>query len=298
VSGGTASATAVSRARGSVNPALTIAALTIKEALRRRLVLAFLAISVAVVGLSGWGFYHLSHRAGITSGEVQLAMPTAYILFMFMFSFVVALSASAIASPSISGEIDSGVLHAVATRPVRRSEILLGKWLGLAALLAGYTAVVSGLEYAVVDWVSGYLAPNPVQAAVFLFAEGTVLLTLVLLLSTRLPTLAAGVIGVALFGIAWLAGVVGSLGGAFHINAMQTASKVMTYVLPTDGLWHAAVYYLEPTNYVVEQVATQGDRGDPFFSAAAPSAGYLAWAVVWFLLVLGLGVVSFGRREL
>ncbi len=196
--------TAVSR--GSVSPALTIAALTMKEALRRKLVLAFLVITVAVVGLSAWGFYRISHRTQMTSGEVSLALPTAYILFMFMFSFVVALSASAIASPAVSSEIDSGVLHAMVARPVRRGEILLGKWLGLAALLAGYTAVVGGLEYAVVDWSSGYLPPDPIPAAAFLFAEGAVLLTLVLLLSTRLATLAAGVIGVALFGIAWLAG--------------------------------------------------------------------------------------------
>jgi ABC-type transport system involved in multi-copper enzyme maturation permease subunit len=290
------SVTAVSR--GSVSPALTIAALTMKEALRRKLVLAFLVITVAVVGLSAWGFYRISHRTQMTSGEVSLALPTAYILFMFMFSFVVALSASAIASPAVSSEIDSGVLHAIVARPVRRGEILLGKWLGLAALLAGYTAVVGGLEYAVVDWSSGYLPPDPIPAAAFLFAEGAVLLTLVLLLSTRLATLAAGVIGVAVFGIAWLAGVVGALGSQFHISALETASKVATYVVPTDGLWHAAIYYLEPPAYVLQQVATQGDQGDPFFAATAPSAGYLAWACVWFVVVLGAGVVSFGRREL
>ena len=284
--------------RGPASPALTIAALTMKEALRRKLVLAFLAITVAVVGLSAWGFYRIGHRTQMTSGEVQLALPTAYILFMFMFSFVVALSASAIASPAISGEVDSGVLHAIAARPVRRSEIVLGKWLGLAALLAGYTAVVCALEYAVVGWSSGYVPPSPVPAAVFLFAEGAVLLTLVLLLSTRLPALAAGVIGVALFGISWLAGVVGSLGSAFHISALETASKFAAYVLPTDGLWHAAIYYLEPPSFLIEQLATRGDQGDPFFATAAPSAGYLAWAGVWFVLVLGAGVISFGRREL
>ena len=283
-----------------MSPALTIAALTFTEALRRRLVLAFVLITVAVVGLSAWGFNRISQHAGpsVTSGEVRLALPTAYILFMFMFSFVVALSASAIASPAISGEIDSGVLHAIATRPVRRAEILLGKWLGLAGLLAAYTAVVCGLEYVVVDWSSGYLAPDPVPAAAFLFLEGTALATLVLLLSTRLPALAAGVIGVAVFGIAWLAGVVGTLGGAFHVTSLDTAGKIMAYLVPTNGLWQAAVYYLEPQSYIFQQIATQNERGDPLFAATAPSAGYLAWAGVWFVIVLGAGVISFGRREL
>ncbi|HEX6518515.1 MAG TPA: ABC transporter permease subunit [Streptosporangiaceae bacterium] len=281
-----------------MNAALVIASLTIREAVRRRLVFALGAITVSLVGLSSWGFGRLSHNDRMTSGENQIAMATAFILFMFMFSFVLALSASAIASPAVSAEVESGVMQAIATRPVRRSEVLLGKWLGLAALLAGYTAVVSALEVAVVDSVSGYVAPNPVAAGVFVFAESAVLLTLVLLLSVRLSPLAAGVIGVALFGATWLAGVVGTLGQAFHISALETASHVSQYLLPTDGLWHAAIYYLEPSSYLVSQLADQGSRGDPFFAGTAPSAGYLAWAAIWCLVILAAGLVSFERREL
>jgi ABC-type transport system involved in multi-copper enzyme maturation permease subunit len=274
----------------------TIAALTVREAVRRRLVAAFAVITVALVSLSAWGFYRLSHNSKMTSGEIQLALAESLILFMFMFSFVVALSASAIASPAICGEVDSGVLQTVVTRPIRRSDVLLGKWLGLAGLLAAYTAIVCGLEVAVVYWASGFLAPNPVAAGAFLFAEGAVLLTVVLLASTRLPAMAAGVIGVALFGIAWLGGVVGSLGASFHVSGMQTASEVSRYLLPTDGLWHAAIYYLEPSSYIAQQFS--GVQGNPFFALAAPSWPYLTWAALWFLVVLAGALISFERREL
>jgi len=209
-----------------VSAIATIASLTVREALRRRLIAALAVICLALVGLSSWGFYRLSHNSRMTSGEINGSLPEAFILFMFMFSFVVALSASAISAPAISSEVDSGVLQTIVTRPVRRSDVLLGKWLGLAGLLAAYTAVVCGLQVAVVYWVSGFAPPDPAAAAAFLFAEGAALLTLVLLLSTRLSTLAAGVIGVALFGMAWLSGVVGALGAAFHIQAMHTASEI------------------------------------------------------------------------
>lgn len=282
-----------------MNAIWTIASLTVREAVRRRLVAAFAVITVLLVSLSGWGFYKLSHDAGFTSGENQVALPEAVILFMFMFSFVVALSASAIASPAISSEIDSGVLQTVAARPVRRSEVLLGKWLGLAGLLAAYTAIVCGLQVAVVYWTSGFVAPGSAVATAFVFAEGVALLTLVLLLSTRLPALAAGVIGVALFGIAWLAGVVGALGAAFGIGAMRAAGQVSQYVLPTDGLWHGAVYYLEPSSFISRALGESSQaQGNPFFAAAAPPWTYLTWAGIWLVLVLVLGLVSFERREL
>jgi ABC-type transport system involved in multi-copper enzyme maturation permease subunit len=275
-----------------------IASLTMREALRRRLVAALGVICLALVGLSAWGFDRLSHNSRMTSGEIDGALPEAFILFMFMFSFIVALSASAIASLAVSSEIDSGVLAAIVARPVRRSDVLLGKWLGLAGILAAFTAAVCALQVAVVYWVSGFVPPDPVAAAAFLFAEGAVLLTLVLLLSTRLPALAGGVIGVALFGIAWLAGVVGTLGVTFHIRAMHTASEVSQYLLPTDGLWHGVIYSLEPSSYLAQQIAQDASRGDPFFTATAPTWPYLTWAAIWFVLILALGVVSFERREL
>jgi ABC-type transport system involved in multi-copper enzyme maturation permease subunit len=274
-----------------------VAALTLREALRRKLISALAVICLAMIGLSAWGFYRLSHTSKLTSGEIGGAVPEAFILFMFMFSFVIALSASAIASLSVSTEIESGVLQAVVTRPVRRSDVLLGKWLGLVAILAAYTALVCGLQVGVVFWVSGFVPPNPAAAAAFLFAEGVALLTLVLLFSTRLSALAAGVTGVALFGMAWLAGVVGSLGQLLKIPGLHTVSVVSEYLLPTDGLWHGAIYYLEPTSYLAFQSGNQ-DRGNAFFAAGAPAGSYLVWAVVWFALVLVLGMVSFGRREL
>jgi ABC-type transport system involved in multi-copper enzyme maturation permease subunit len=279
-----------------MNPTFTIAALTIRESVRRRLLLAFVAITMVIVGLSAWGFDRLAHSHSITSGENRVAIPDALILFMFMFSFVLALSASAIASPSVSSEIESGVLMTVVARPVRRVEVLLGKWLGLAALLAGYAAGVCALEFAVVRWTSGFVPPNPVLVAVYLFAEGALLLTLSLFLSTRMPAIAAGVIGIAVFGAGWLAGVVGTIGTGLNIAALRTVGQVGRFLLPTDGLWHAAIFYLQSPSLLAEHTTESGQG--PFYTDAAPSWAYLLWVACWFLIVLVGAVASFERREL
>ncbi len=125
------------------------------------------------------------------------------------------------------------------------------------------------------------------------------MLTLALLLSTRLSAIAAGVIGIALFGAAWLAGVVGALGATFNISELRTVGQVAKYILPTDALWHGAIYYLEPQSLIARLVAQSSDtRGDPFFSQSPPSWEYLIWVGIWFVVVLGAGLLSFQRREL
>jgi ABC-type transport system involved in multi-copper enzyme maturation permease subunit len=282
-----------------MSPIVTIALITLREAVRRKIVAACAVVTIGLVGLSAWGFDRLSHNASITSGEVNTAIPQALVLFMFMFSFVVALSASAVAAPAVSTEIDSGVLLSILARPVRRSDVLLGKWLGLATVILAYAAVVTGLEVGVVDWVSGFLPPDPVVVAAYLFAEGAILLTVTLLLSTRLSAMATGVVAIALFGAAWLAGVVGSLGTAFKISSLRTIGQVARYVLPTDGLWRGAIYYLEPQSFIAQRVANASQSGaNPFFAQSPPTWAYLVWVGVWFLAALTAGLVSFRRREM
>ena len=101
----------------------------------------------------------------------------------------------------------------------------------------------------------------------------------------------------AAFGAGWLAGVVGTLGQTFNIAALRTVGQVGRFVLPTDGLWHAAIYYLQPPSLIAQRLA-EGSQQNPFFAQGAPSWAYLLWIACWFLIVLGAAVASFERREL
>ena len=282
-----------------MNAVSVVARITIKEASRRRLLLALAGISLVMVGLSAWGFWRLSARSALLpSGEDRFATATALILFMFMFSFVISLSAVVIASPSISGEIDSGVAQAVLVRPVRRWQVLCGKWLGMAAVVAAYAVVVGSLEILVVWGVSGYTPPGPPAAIAYMVFEGILVLTLTLALSTVLAPMTAGAVAVALFGASWLAGVVGTLGASLNIHSLQTAGRIAKVVLPTDGLWHAAIWYLEPASVLARTLGQDGGRNvNPFASSTGPPILYILWAVLWTVLVLGVAVRIFSRIE-
>src|SRR5436309_11201780 len=124
--------------------ALTIARLTLQEASRRRLILAVFLLTLVVVAFTGYGFSRLNT---ITCGrdgalcpptEVRLAASLLLILVVYMFDSVIAVGASFIAAPSIATDVESGIALAMLPRPIRRSDVVLGKWLGLAALVAAY----------------------------------------------------------------------------------------------------------------------------------------------------------------
>ena len=173
-------------------PVFVIARLTIQEASRRRLLLALVILTLIVVGFSAWGFHKITELTRPT--EVQLITSQLLIVVTFMYSGVLALSAAVVAGPLISGEVESGLLLSVLARPVKRSEVVIGKWLGLAALVAIYAGGSALLEMIAVDWATGYVPPHPIELTVYVGTEGLALLSLGLVLSTRLSGITGGVI--------------------------------------------------------------------------------------------------------
>src|SRR5207244_13589879 len=145
------------------------------------------------------------------------------IVIVFMFSAGLALSAAVVAGPLISGEVESGLLLSRLARPVRRSEIVVGKWLGLAVLVGVYAAGAGLLELAAVEWATGYLPPHPIDLILYVAAEGLVLLSLGMLLSTRLSGITAGVSAHAARLVSWIAGGEGAIAAGFGTESQQNA---------------------------------------------------------------------------
>ncbi|HEY8806906.1 MAG TPA: ABC transporter permease subunit [Candidatus Limnocylindria bacterium] len=282
--------------------ALVIARLVIREAARRRLLLALLILTLIVMALTGWGFSRIptitQRGVPLTDLQVKLLASQFLILTMFMFSFVLAMAAVFIAAPQISGDVESGTALAILSRPIARAEFVLGKWVGLAALVSVYAGSAAAIELGVVNAVVGYGPPEPLSFIAFVIAEGLVIMTLALLLSTRLSGMVGGVIALVLFGIAWIGGIVGGIGSAFDNPAITHVGTATKLILPTDGLWRGAVFALEPQAVLATGAqAGPAAAANPFYAAAAAPLSFELYVVGWVALVLALAVYSFHTRE-
>jgi ABC-type transport system involved in multi-copper enzyme maturation permease subunit len=217
----------------------------------------------------------------------------------FVFSGVLALSAAVVAGPLISSEVESGLLLSILARPVRRSEVVIGKWLGLAVLVAIYAGGAAFLEMVSVDWATGYVPPHPIELTVYVGVEGLALLSLGMLLSTRLSGITGGVIALVAWLMAWIGGIVGGIGAALQNGAVENIGIISRLILPTDGLWRGAMYAMEP-DAILAQLRLGGTlaRANPFASVDAPPAAFLMWVVVWFAVMLALSIWSFRAREI
>jgi ABC-type transport system involved in multi-copper enzyme maturation permease subunit len=284
---------------------ITIARLTIGEAARRKILWVLVVLALVAVGVTGWGVDRLvtvARASGSPELTVQLGVSQILIFIAFQFSFVLAMTAAFLGSPAIASDLESGVALALLARPLRRTSYLLGRWLGLAIVLAGYGAGSAILAIVVVGRVSGYTPPSIALPVVYLVGEGLVVLTLSLLLSTRLPPIGAGAIAVVAFGLAWMAGAIERVGIAIAANNpgvnLDIVGQVSRAVLPTDGLWRGVIYGLEPGIVIAAASGQPLAEANPFFAATPPSPAFLVWAVAWVVLVMVLAAFSLRRREL
>jgi ABC-type transport system involved in multi-copper enzyme maturation permease subunit len=279
--------------------ALTVAGLTLREASRRRVIWALAALTVVLLALSAWGFSKLvglnSDLGTMTTGEARLVASILLNLIMFGMSLIAAIGTAFLAGPTLAGEVESGQALALLARPVRRSHVLLGKWLGLVAFGCGYVVLAGAAQFVVVRATVGYWPPDPAAGLALLAGETVVLLTLALLLSSVISPMASGIVAVGLFGATWVAGIVGALGGALGNEGVERVGTVSRILLPTDGLWRGAMNAFQDPGALLQM--GQGQQGFPFLSEAPLTTTYVVWAVVWIAMIGGLTALSFQRRD-
>jgi ABC-type transport system involved in multi-copper enzyme maturation permease subunit len=284
----------------TVRTVATIAALTLREAARRRVLLALAALTVVLLVLSGWGFSRLAAESGgtaLTSGEERLTASIVLNLVMFGFSLIAALGTAFLAGPTLSGETESGIALAMLARPIRRSAFLLGKWLGLVAFGSGFVVLAGLAQCLVVRATVDYWPPEPATALALLAAQTVVLLTLAVLLSTAISPMASGVVAVGLFGATWIAGVVGGIGASLDNDAVARVGTVSRMLLPTDGLWRGAMHAFQDPSALVEFGGSDGEAF-PFLGVAPLTIAYLVWAAIWVVMVWALAAAAFVRKDL
>lgn len=275
--------------------------LTVREAARRRVLAVLLLLTIVVVILTGWGVERLATLArsnGVSELQIRIGVSQVLILVAFMFSFVLAMTAAFLGAPAIAVDIESGVAQSMLARPIRRADLVVGRWLGLSIVVAAYGAGAGLLEIGTVAVLTGHAPPEPFVAVAFLAAQAVVILTFALLLSTRLPSMAGGAICVVLFGLAWMAGVFAGIGRLFDVELLVQVAQASRWLFPTDGLWRGVVFGLEPPLVILgASGAGRVAQANPFYAADPPPLEFVVWSVAWVAVVLLLAVWSMERRE-
>jgi Cu-processing system permease protein len=192
---------------------------------------------------------------------------------------------------TISGEIASGTIQAIATKPIGRWQILIGKWIGFAGMIAAYIAVMFGGVALVGLWIAATTPRHAFRGGSLIFLECLLLLTITFCSGTKFSTLTNGVIALGLHGIAFIGGWLEQIGAAANVPRLVTVGVVSSLIMPSEALWRRASFEMQPLFSRVLQLT-------PFANASAPSGAMVVYAVGYLVITLCLALYYFHRRDL
>ena len=276
---------------------LKIAGITFMEARWRKIAWAVVVLGFAFLVVFGVGFYFMWRDIGRFNdvASVRALEPVNFFILIGFYgiAFLAVALALLISVDTVAGEITSGTIQTVVTKPLRRWEVIVGKWLGLGLMLSAFTVVMSAALIVIVYGITRYLPPNPAPAIALIVIEGLVVLTLSILGGTRLPALANGVVIFMLYGLAFIAGWIEQIGAMLRNEAAINTGIVVSLLMPSEAMWKRAAYLLQPP-----MLRELGLDFTMFGAASTPSPLMVGYTIIYIVLLLFLAIHLFNTRDL
>jgi ABC-type transport system involved in multi-copper enzyme maturation permease subunit len=279
---------------------ITIALLTFREAARRKILLAAVLMGLIFLVVYGLGYHFITveiENQMDQMRQVELNQVRNFLLLagIYVVNFLAAAMTVLTSVDTLSGEIASGTIHTLVSKPIRRWEIVLGKFLGFACMITLYLVLMGGGVMGFIYLRSGYSAPNPLQAMALIWLNDMLLLSVTLLGGAVLSTLANGVMVFGLYGIAFIGGWIEQIGSLLpNETANRTAVNIgiiTSLIMPSEALWKRAAHELQSPLMSALGVS-------PFTSSTYPSAIMVLYAVLYAMLAIWLAIRQFKRRDL
>lgn len=276
--------------------AFVIARLTFREAARRWVLWGALILGLIFLTVYAIGFNSITkdiqQSMSIEDRFVEKEMQNFLIIMgLYVVNFLCLIMTVLTSVDTLSGEIATGTIHTLVSKPVKRWEILIGKWLGFGIMLTLYLLLMAGGVCLVGYLIGGYLPPNVEQGLGLMWMNIPIILGVSLLGGARLSTLANGVVAFGLYGIAFVGGWIEQAGAFLENQVAVNIGILCSLIIPSEAIWRRAAFEM--------QTQLSGILGFSFFtSASVPSPFMVAYAGFYAIIMLIMAIFAFRNRDL
>jgi Cu-processing system permease protein len=271
-----------------------MAGVTFLEAARKKMLWMALAAGGAFLILFGTGLHFqakdfAAHSMNpVVRREVFFTMLTMGLYAIDMLAVLMTILTSV---DTISGEIASGTIQAVATKPVPRWQLLVGKWLGFVGMLTAYIALMVGGVNAITYVIAGVTARHLASGLLLMLMESVVLLSVTFAFATYFSTMTTGVLALGLHGLAFLGGWIEQFGALTQTRRAVNVGVIASLLMPSEALWRRAAFEMQsPLASVM--------RGSPFSTLSVPSLAMVFYAALYLAIALVIAIRRFSQRDL
>jgi len=280
--------------------ALIVARYALREAVRRRVILVVMFLTVGFLALYALGCVVTFDQVSAIEAEGPLddrvlAGSTLLGLSMFTILFLGAVLAVFLTLGAVRGDAERGLLQPLVVRPVGRTSLLLGRFAGAAAVCALYVALVYCAAVLITGIAGDWWPDEAVSPGLGLVVGVVVIAAISLLGSIFLSATANGIAVFMLFGAGLAAGLLGQIGDALAVDTLQDVATVSSWLLPFEALYQTGLHGLTAdTSGITGVIVELG----PFGGAQEAGFGLWVWTAAYLALVGAGARLGFSRRDL
>ena len=271
-----------------------MAGVTLREAARKKMLWMALAAGGAFLILFGTGLHFQAKdfaahgMSPVLRREISFTMVTMGLYAVDLLAVLMTILTSI---DTLAGEIASGTIQAIATKPVPRWQLLLGKWLGFCGMLSGYISIMVGGVNAVTYVMAGVTARHLARGLSLMWMESIVLLSVTFAFATYFSTLTTGVLTLGLHGLAFLGGWIEQFGAMTQTSRAVNVGVIASILMPSEALWRRAAFEMQSP-------LASALRISPFSTLSVPSLAMIFYALLYLAIALTFAMRRFSQRDL
>ena len=285
---------------------ITIIKYTFKEMLKKRAFLLASLLSLLYLSIYAFGLSRIFEHP---SNSIYDIIFQSQILSagLFFANFIVAFLVVLTSVNAISGEIESGTIYSILSKPIKRYELVLGKFIGLSIMIVLYSSIMFLSVVGLNIWFGSKISfgwDNILKGLFFFDLGPIVFLALIIASSSIFSAINTGIIAIMAYGIALVGGVLEQIGtamqqsqvGAFGLKSGESlinAGIITSLILPTDVIYRKMTAELLTQSSGISFM-TQGLFG----GMSQPSIYMFIYIFFYVVFLLYYGVKRLSQRDL
>lgn len=240
---------------------------------------------------------NLHQNNGVIDMLINLSSTISIVGFYFS-SMLVAFLTIMLSIGTVSSEMENGTILTILTKPIKRSEYIIGKYLGTGILIILYSIVlyISVIIVSTISKISiieafgiGTLA----KGFLFFILQPLTILSVSLYGSTKLKTINNGILIMALYILGLIGGVMEQVGSYIKNESLSTIGIISSLISPFEITYRKMISTIFASLGSFNLLSGFGMDG----KSTTPSMYMMVYVCIYLVLFIFISIKGFNKKD-
>lgn len=241
---------------------------------------------------------NLSTNDGMLNMLVNLSSTISIVGFYFS-SMLVGFLTIMLSIGIVSSELENGTILTILTKPIRREEYILGKYLGTAVLvilysLLLYIAVIIISTVSKISIVETFGVVALSKGFLFFILQPLTILSLALYGSTKFKTLNNGILIMSIYILGLMGGVMEQIGVYINNDSLSTIGIISSLISPFEITYRKMISTIFTSLGSFNLLTGFGIPG----KSTTPSVWMMVYVCVYLLFFIFMSIKGFIKKDI